>query len=201
MYLIWLFSPLTPKSAHWKVNIIYLSREVHVQVNPREGLQRLGNEYFFAQVGSLFPPSALTALCCVRIKEKPSVGCKQHLFPHCCSSMLSQQCKSLYCWSAPEHQQQKHTNPSKGTATPVSGHLTHAGHNSTPSNRVRYPWRSTFISGQICPPCVYNPRHRGWPQSPLQNQLHDHTSSKAAPRGADTAEPRRPEHAWTHGGG
>lgn len=120
------FFPLTPKSAHWKVNIIYLTEEVHVQVNPREGLERdlvmswRGNEHFFAQVGSLVPPLALTALCCVGIKEKPWVGCKQHLFPQCGFSMLPQQCKSLYCWSVPENQQQKHTNPSKGTATLAS---------------------------------------------------------------------------------
>lgn len=89
------FFPLTPKLVHWKVNLIYLTEEVHVQVNPREGLERLGNEserlgnqHFFAQVVSLVLLSTLTALCCVRIKEKPSVGCKQHLFPHCGSSML-----------------------------------------------------------------------------------------------------------------
>lgn len=116
--------------------------------------------------------------------------------PLCCHSSAS-----LFTVGQYQKTSSKNTNPIKGTATPVSGYLTHVELNSTPSNRIRYPWRSTFISGQICPPCVYNPRHRGWPQSPLPNQLHDHTSSKAVPRGADTAEARRPEHAWTHGAG
>lgn len=89
---------------------------------------------------------------------------------------------------------------SRDTVTPVSGHLMPA-ELILLSNRVRYPRRGTFISGQIHPPCVYHAPRRGQPQSHLQNQLHDHTRSKPVHRGADTAETCRSEHAWTHKGG
>lgn len=90
--------------------------------------------------------------------------------------------------------------PSRDTVTTVSGHLMPAELIRL-SNTVRCPRRSTFISGQIHPPCVYHAARRGQPQSHLRNQLHDHTRSKPAHIGADTAETCRSERAWTHKGG
>lgn len=127
------------------MNTVYLTEEANVQVNPREGLERLsnelerfGNEHYFAQVGSLLSRCAPTALWCIRIKQKPSSGCKYHLPPHWGASVLPQQCKSLYCWSVRvnQHQPGVRISPSKDTVIWVPGHLIQAELVPLPQSKI-----------------------------------------------------------------
>lgn len=92
-------------------------------------------------------------------------------------------------------------SPSKDTVTPVSGHLTPAELIPLPQIEEDIPGEAlSSLDRSVHPVYTMHPAE-GNLKSPLQNQLHDHTSSKPVHRGADTAETRRPEHAWTHKGG